>query len=220
MRPLTVDVVPNGIDLSAWPLTRRDPEPGRLRTISVMRLSPRKRPLALLRMLRAAEAAMPAGTKFSAVIVGDGPNAPAMRRYIRRHGLERFVTMAGHLPRPEIARRLARADIFVAPATLESFGIAALEACAAGVPVLGRAATGLADFVSDGSGGLLVGSDAAMVEALVDLSTGRRCVRPADRHTIEAMSWPSVVARTRALYARAGLACDAAETSTTKRWAS
>ena len=203
-RPITVDVVPNGIDPSAWPHVARMPAPGRLRVISVMRLAPRKRPLALLRILHRAVAALPAGTKLDAVVVGDGPQAGAMRRYINRHGLHDAVTLVGHQPRPEIARRLADADVFLAPATLESFGIAALEAAAAGVPVLGRRGTGLAEFVGDGAGGLLVDSDAALSDALVRLATGSTDIAAADPHTVATMSWPAVVERTRALYARAG----------------
>ena len=204
-RPLTVDVVPNGIDLAAWPHVTRSPEPGLLRVISVMRLAPRKRPLALLRILRAAAGSMPPGTRLEAVVVGDGPQAGAMRRFIKRHDLHDVVTLIGHQPRPEIARRLAGADVFLAPATLESFGIAALEAAAAGVPVIGRRGTGLAEFVGDGAGGLLVDSDDALAQVLVGLAAGRTAIVPADPEAVAEMSWPSVVARTRALYVRAGM---------------
>jgi glycosyltransferase involved in cell wall biosynthesis len=219
-RPVTVDVVPNGIDLTAWPHVSRMPDPGRLRVISVMRLAPRKRPLALLRVLRAAEAAMPTGTKLEAAVVGDGPQAGAMRRYIDRHGLHDVVTMVGHQPRPEIARRLADADVFLAPATLESFGIAALEAAAAGLPVLGRTGTGLADFVGAGAGGLLVDSDAALSQALVGLAAGSTSMTPADPRAVADMSWPAVVARTRALYLRAGSGEEAALVTADGRQAS
>ena len=46
------------------------------------------------------------------------------------------------LPRSEVKNTMARSDVFVAPAVLESFGIAALEAHAAGLPVVGRRGTG------------------------------------------------------------------------------
>jgi glycosyltransferase involved in cell wall biosynthesis len=204
-RPLTVDVVPNGIDLAAWPHVVRSPEVGRLRVISVMRLAPRKRPLPLLRILHGAAESMPAGTRLDAVVAGDGPQAGAMRRYIRRHDLDDVVSLVGHQPRPDIARRLAGADVFLAPATLESFGIAALEAAAAGVPVIGRRGTGLAEFVGDGAGGLLVDSDEGLARALVGLAAGRTAIVPADHDAVAEMSWPAVVTRTRALYARAGV---------------
>src|SRR3954464_1493841 len=71
-RPMDVDVVPNGIDPTAWPAPARTTEPGRLRVISLMRVSPHKRPLALLRILRAAATAMPSGTPLEAGAVGAG----------------------------------------------------------------------------------------------------------------------------------------------------
>ena len=219
-RPLQVDVVPNGIDPAAWPLRPRMSQPGVLRVISVMRLAPRKRPVALLRILRAAASSLPAGTRLEAVVVGDGPQASSMRRYIARHDLQDVVRLVGHQPRSDIARRLADADVFLAPATLESFGIAALEAAAAGLPVLGRRGTGLAEFVTDRSGGLLVDSDAELSRALVSAATGRIALQPADRADVEALSWPAVVARTRDLYVRAGLTEDAVAVTASGRQAS
>ncbi|HEU5033247.1 MAG TPA: glycosyltransferase family 4 protein [Mycobacteriales bacterium] len=208
VRSLDVQVISNGVDVSAWPRQPHHAAPGRLRVASVMRLAPRKRPIALLRMIREVAAAVPAHTDFSAVIIGDGPEAEPMRRYLRRHRLEHLVTLTGHLPRVEIARRLASADVYLAPATLESFGIAALEAAVAGLPVLGRAGTGLAEFVGAGKGGLLVDSDAAMVRTLVELAHGTAALDPVHPETLVEMSWPAVVERTHALYVRAGLAAD------------
>jgi glycosyltransferase involved in cell wall biosynthesis len=204
-RSLDVSVISNGVDASAWPRHPHRPAPGRLRVTSVMRLAPRKRPLALLRVIRQVTAALPAGADFSAVIIGDGPEADAMRRYVRRHRLEHLVTLTGHLPRVEIARRFASADVYLAPATLESFGIAAVEAAVAGLPVLGRAGTGLAEFVGAGKGGLLVDSDAAMARTLVELASGTRTLDPVHPATLTAMSWPAVVERTHQLYVQAGL---------------
>src|SRR6185437_6438757 len=107
---------------------------------------------ALLRTVAAAVPELPAGVRLDVEVIGDGPLRASMERFIRRNRLGDVVTLAGHLPRPEVARRLAEADLYVAPATLESFGIAALEACAVGIPVIGLAGTGLSEFVNDGDG--------------------------------------------------------------------
>jgi glycosyltransferase involved in cell wall biosynthesis len=217
-RPLVVDIVPNGIDLAAWGGTPRDRTPGRVRVMSVMRLAPRKRPLALLRILRHAAARLPRGALLEATVIGDGPEAPAMRRYIRRHRLDDIVTMCGHLPRPEIARRLTDADVFLAPSTLESFGIAALEAAASGVPVLGRRETGLAEFVRDGDGGLLVDSDAELSAALAQLAASSLELRPASAERLIQLDWQSVMDRTNALYARAGFAGAELQATSARSW--
>ena len=76
------------------------------------------------------------------------------------------VTLTGRLEPPEVQRALAASDVYVAPATLESFGLAALEARCVGLPVVGRAASGLHDFVRDGVEGWLAPSDPALVDRL------------------------------------------------------
>ncbi len=65
---------------------------------------------------------------------------------------------------------MRRSDLFVAPAFLESFGIAALEARCAGLPVLAMRGTGITEFVADRREGLLADGDAAMAAALVEIS--------------------------------------------------
>ena len=81
-----------------------------------------------------------------------------------------WVELPGRLPRTEIRALYERADLFVAPATLESFGIAALEARCAGLPVLARTAGGIGEFVGARPDGLLAGSDGDLVRDLVRLA--------------------------------------------------
>jgi glycosyltransferase involved in cell wall biosynthesis len=82
-----------------------------------------------------------------------------------------WVEMTGRLERHEISQRLAGADVYVAPAVLESFGIAALEARCAGVPVVASSRSGVGEFLRHGVEGLLARDDCAMAEALVSLLT-------------------------------------------------
>ena len=80
------------------------------------------------------------------------------RSYIRAHELDDVVELVGRLTRDEIRELFSSADIFVAPANLESFGIAALEARCAGLPVVAKARTGIREFVEHGREGLLARS--------------------------------------------------------------
>ncbi|MGW2216165.1 glycosyltransferase [Nonomuraea sp. NPDC001684] len=151
-----VRVVSNGLDLSGWA-----PAPGvpagraEVHVVAVGRLAPRKQPVRLLRLLRAARARVPAAIPMRATIVGDGPARARMERFLAEHGMTGWVSLPGRYSREQIAKLLESADVFVAPAPRESFGIAALEARAAGVPVVARAQSGVADFVKDGTEGLL-----------------------------------------------------------------
>jgi glycosyltransferase involved in cell wall biosynthesis len=199
---LDIAVLPNAVNLDAWRVARPARDADHLRVISVMRLAPRKRSMPLLRILRTVRRAVPSTTKISARIVGDGPQRRQMERYLRRHRMTGWVTLTGQLDRSEIAAALARSDVFVSPATLESFGIAALEARAAGLPVVGRSNTGLADFVGDG--GVLVDSDRAMMQALVAVASTGFPAWQHDQQTLEALSWTATLERTQWLYVAAG----------------
>jgi glycosyltransferase involved in cell wall biosynthesis len=210
VRPLDVRVVPNGIDLSEWPVVDRVRDPKEFRIVSTMRLSGRKRPLPLLRMLHELRQRLPDDVNVSAVIVGEGPRRQAMQRYAERRQMTSWLELPGHLTRRGIAAALADADVYVAPATMESFGIAALEARATGLPVVGRTGSGLSDFIVHGRDGLLVDNDRAMVDALEQLATtpmDKRALH--DVTQLQQMDWANVVRRTTDLYAAAGSALPA-----------
>lgn len=167
----SVHVVPNGVDPVEWSRPRAERDDVVFRVVSVGRLAARKRPVPLLKVLRDARTILPSAVHLEAVLIGDGPARPALERYLTRHGMRAWVRLPGALGRDAIADELARADVYVAPATLESFGIAALEARCAGLPVVGHARCGLADFIQHDRDGLLGDGDAAMVRNLARLAT-------------------------------------------------
>src|SRR5690606_298687 len=83
------------------------------------------------------------------LIIGDGP---AYRRL--RHRAGPSVTFTGRVPDHELASLLARARGLVMP-MVEDFGIIAVEAQAAGTPVIAYAAGGALETVIDGDTGVL-----------------------------------------------------------------
>ena len=159
-----VHVVPNGVDTAWW--ARPDEGPGAAaggptHAVMVNRLATRKR---VLPFVGAFARWAPAGMRLT--VVGDGPQRARLAALVRRHDLADRVVLTGDLAPAAIRDLLHTADVFLAPATQESFGIAALEARSAGVPVLARRGTGVADVIRSGQDGLLVGSDAEMLFAL------------------------------------------------------
>jgi glycosyltransferase involved in cell wall biosynthesis len=203
-----VGVLPNGIDPEAWRLGR-PPPPSRpdddVVLVSAMRLAPRKRPLPLLEVLRELRGRLPARVGIRAVIAGEGPRRTAMERYLLRHGMD-WVELPGRLTRDRLRELYARADMYVAPAVLEAFGIAALEARTTGLPVVARAGTGVVEFVEDGVEGLLAPSDDALAEALRRLVTNpalRRRIAEHNRSVPPTATWDQVVRRSAAAYERA-----------------
>lgn len=87
------------------------------------------------------------------VLIGDGPERSAAEARLHELGLAERVRFLGMQER--FADLLARADVFVLPSEEESFGLAALEAQACGVPVVGSETGGLAEVIADGETGLL-----------------------------------------------------------------
>ena len=151
-------VIPNAVDVRAFPQARHDGR--RPLVLSVGRLAEPKDALTLVRAL----AAVPAHG-FSALLVGDGPDRPAVEAEVRRFGLQ-DVTLAG--TRDDVPELLARADVFVLSSRSEGAPLSILEAMAAGLPVVSSRVGGVPELVVDGVTGLLVppGDPAAMAAAL------------------------------------------------------
>jgi glycosyltransferase involved in cell wall biosynthesis len=199
-----VPVLPNGVQPELWRTARLPRRPDRVVLVSVMRLATRKRPMQLLAMLRAARAQLPPELQLQAKIIGDGPKRDAMAGYLRKHRMD-WVELTGQLDQPAIREVFADADLYLSPATLESFGIAALEARCAGLPVIAFAGTGVSDFISHDRNGLLVADDAGMVDAICALacSQSRRAALSADDRGVEAFGWDNVLRSCARAYASA-----------------
>lgn len=99
------------------------------------------------------------------IFVGDGPDRPEAAEEAARLGLTRNVVFLGK--QDSVAELLACADLFLLPSQSESFGLSALEAMAAGVPVVATRTGGVPEVVEDGVSGMLgeVGDVEGMAEA-------------------------------------------------------
>jgi glycosyltransferase involved in cell wall biosynthesis len=103
------------------------------------------------------------------LVAGDGPRAAELRTLAKTLGVDTQVTFLGH--REDVPALLALADAFVLPSRSEAFPNSAIEAMAAGLPVIASRVGGLLDLVDDGRTGLLVRPDdpAALAAALESL---------------------------------------------------
>jgi glycosyltransferase involved in cell wall biosynthesis len=201
-----VAVVPNGIDNATWSVTPLPREVGTVTLVSVMRLAPRKRPRHLLKMINRIHDRLPADVRLKVQIIGEGPERASLEKYLQTHELTEVVELVGRRTRDEIRSAFARADVFVAPANLESFGIAALEARCAGLPVVAMARTGIREFVANGREGLLAQSDRDMVEQLLRLICDpelRQRIATHNREVASNVDWSRVVPVNVDVYRRA-----------------
>jgi glycosyltransferase involved in cell wall biosynthesis len=204
-----VTLVPNGIDVDRWRVPHVAGDPDEVRLVAVMRLAPRKRAMPLVRMVEQASRALPTKRRVRLTIVGSGPMTAQVQRYVDGHGLASgrcVVDLAGRLTPDAVRSTLAASDAFIAPAHLESFGIAALEARTVGLPVLAYASTGIASFVRQEVEGLLATDDRDMVADITRIASDdalRTRIAEHNRTSDPEESWPHVLATVATAYDRA-----------------
>ncbi|WP_324649661.1 glycosyltransferase family 4 protein [Georgenia sp. H159] len=214
-------VLPNGLAVADWrPSAPPDVSSGPLRLVATQRLAPRKRVAPLVELVAAAHrrlGADPSGApRVHLTVIGAGPEEARVRTLVKRLGLGEVVSLVGRLERAELARRYADEHVFIAPARLEAFGIAALEARAAGLPVVAGRGTGVSEYITDGVDGLLTpdrgdglddaAADGALTDAIVRLAEDQDLHRRLRQHahrTPPAADWADVLAACDRLYERA-----------------
>lgn len=200
-----VYVLPNGIDVERWRDTNPVPEyqaGDPVTIVSVARLSHRKRMVPLVEMLAEARRQVPPEIPMRALLIGQGSERGKIERAIERHELD-WVELPGLQTQDQIRETYDTASMFVASAVLESFGIAALEARTAGMPVVGFAQSGVSEIVTDGQEGLLASNDHEMAAAIARLTTDhalRAKITRHNRETVPPFSWPDCVAKATELY--------------------
>jgi glycosyltransferase involved in cell wall biosynthesis len=193
-------VIPLGIDLDLY---RSE---GRVRRAkgpvvgSVGRLAPQKDHATLLE----AAALLP---EVELVLVGDGPERPALERRAEELGLRGRVAFLGR--RSDVPVLLPSFDVYVQSSRYEGLCLAVLEAQAAGVPVVATPVGGIRDTVVDGETGLLVpvGDPAAVAAAIRRLLDDRPLaseLAAAAQESVSAFSLDLMVERTLELYGYRG----------------
>jgi glycosyltransferase involved in cell wall biosynthesis len=130
------------------------------------------------------------------IIVGDGVEAGTIRAEVAARGVEPYVLLPG--ARDDVPRYLAALDVFALSSRMEGLPLVALEAMAAGRPVVATAVGGLPGLIEDGVSGFLVpsGDEETMRRKLATLRddpaqasalAARGQARARERHSGEAM---------------------------------
>lgn len=169
-------------------------------------------------LLDAAEA----DPRLHVAIAGAGPHEAALRRRAAGPALAGRVTFHGHLAGADLAAFYRTLDVLAvpsvpAPGWLEQFGRVAVEAMAAGVPVVASDSGALRDVV--GGAGVLVppGDAPALARALADVlddPARAAALRAAGRARAAQYTWPAIAERYEDLY-RDALGAEGARPATT-----
>jgi len=203
-----VEVIPNFVDSELYRPDRASPyarslfPSGECVVVHISNFRPVKRIPDVLAVFDRIRREVPARL----VLIGDGPDRSLAERLAESGGFQDRTTFLGNVA--SIETILPVGKIFLLPSDSESFGLAALEAMACGVPVIGTAAGGLPEVVENGRDGYLrpVGDVAGMAEAALSLLRDPEkwadFSRNARRHAVEAFPTGAVVAKYRELYER------------------
>ena len=198
-----ISVIPNAVDRERF---RPDAEKG-ARTRTELGIGSDE-PLALFvggdwerKGLGIAIDALASAPGWRLVVVGEGDRGAYVDR-ARRLGVAERVSFVGR--RPDTERFYAAADAFVFPTTYEAFPLVALEAAAAGVPLVATSVNGVEELVRDGeSGRIAARSGEEFGRALAELGANpelRDRMGRAAREATRSYAWDIVVERYSALY--------------------
>lgn len=122
------------------------------------------------RFLAEALKKLPESLPWALSVIGDGPKAVEVKQLFADFPAGR-VEWFGSRPETEVAGMLAKGSIYVWPGIGEAYGLAYLEAQAAGLPVIAQSIAGVPEVVADGVSGILTppGDTDAYAGAIADL---------------------------------------------------
>jgi len=155
-------------------------------------------------LIRACAQLQARGLPFECSIAGEGPERGKLESLIGKLGLERRVTLLGHVPRDCMDSLYERADVVVLTSRSEGIPLVLMEAMARGKVVLAPAITGIPELVINGKTGFLyqrgsMGDFLArllFIHSLLQTSRGRESQSPATarqldwvRHGAQVQQW-------------------------------
>lgn len=198
-----IAVIRNGIDAVRWPFAPRRARSGPPELLYVGRLEYEKGVHDVIAALARVRRTHP-GTTLT--IAGDGTQQDWLVEQARRHRVLKATTFVGRLNHDQLLRALHRADVAVLPSHYEPFGIVALEAAAAGTPLVTSNIGGLGEAVINGQTGMScpprdVARLATAVRAALDDPAGaQRRARAARQRLTSDFDWHTVARETAQVY--------------------
>ncbi len=198
-----ITVIRNGIDAARWPFAERRPRTGPAELLYLGRLEYEKGVHDVIAALPRIRRTHP-GTTLT--IAGEGTQQEWLIEQARKHRVLKAIRFAGHLDHAELLPVLHRVDAAVLPSHYEPFGIVALEAAAAGTPLVTSNIGGLGEAVINGRTGVscaprdVAGLAAAVRVVLDDPEAAQRRARAARERLTSAFDWKTVSEETAQVY--------------------
>lgn len=196
-------VIRNGIDAARWPFAARRPRTGPAELLYLGRLEYEKGVHDVIAALPRVRRTHP-GTRLT--IAGEGTQHEWLLEQARKHRVLTATRFVGHLNHADLLAVLHRADAAVLPSHYEPFGIVALEAAAAGTPLVTSNIGGLGEAVINGQTGVsfpprdVAGLATAVRTVLDDPDAAQRRARAARDRLTSDFDWKTVADQTAQVY--------------------
>jgi glycosyltransferase involved in cell wall biosynthesis len=158
--------IPNIVDTSSFqlgkPIKRKE-----FTVVTIGGLIPKKK---MNILIEAFNKAFPKDNNYKLYIFGEGPERGNLEKLILEFNLSKRVFLMGLCDRRQIAETMKSSDCFALASESETFGVAYIEALAAGLPVIATRCGGPEDFVTEENGIMIPVNDVdALVKAMKDM---------------------------------------------------
>lgn len=189
-----IEIIPNGIDMERFEGLQQKPH-DRFTVITVARLE----------KVKGVEYLIGAAENFRLLIIGDGSERKRLEGLASELSREENVEFFGQVSNEKIPEYLMEANCFCLPSLKEGFGIAVLEAQAAGLPVIGTKVGGILDIIEDGKNGLLVepGSAEEIQKAVARIQSNPKMAEALVKNAKEGLkkyNWQNIADRVYEIY--------------------
>ena len=192
-------VIPLGVHLPPVRATQAQSGAGPTRFLFLSRIHPKKQ----LEQLFAALALVPGAWTLDIAGEGEPAYVAALKRQAEQLGIASRCRWRGFLAGEAKWQALAAADWFVLPSASENFGIAAIEALAAGLPVILSPEVAVAELLSSSGAAIICGSEPRVLAATLERALAKPTEaqrQEARRLAAERFAWPAIAGQLQSAY--------------------
>jgi glycosyltransferase involved in cell wall biosynthesis len=192
MPSVSIDVIPNGVELDRFYPDKSAKKPDTLRLLTVGRLSVTKR---VQMLIDAVQILHKDGCKVHLSIVGGGALEHQIRQIVKERDLAEIIEITGRIGPEEMPQVYRRSDIFISASMQEGMSNAMLEAMASGLPIITTRCEGVDELIADN--GIIVENPvpediAASIKQLIRNQHTCNSMSAASRKQAALFSWSSV----------------------------
>lgn len=189
---VSIDVIPNGVELDRFCPVRSQKQGDVLRLLTVGRLSVTKR---VEMLIEAVKILHDRGRQIHFTIVGGGGLEPQLRQIVSQRNISSIIEITGRIGSEKMPQVYRQNDIFISATMQEGMSNAMLEAMASGLPIVTTPCEGMEELMADN--GIIIEDECAeaiakAIKELADNPQEYKLMSVAARKQAEKFSWEAV----------------------------